>query len=404
MELKLNSQTQKSAIVFVADRVNTAMLPAYGNTTIDTPNLNHLAAQSVLFDFAISDSPDLLRGTRSIWHRSHAANEQAEHSHLATRIGKKGIQSILLTDETELAASPMAAEFDRIVKIESPSPVQLAEEPSESWLASFFAQTLDFVQQLEPGSLLWIHCRTLAGPWDAPYAYRARLADDEDPDPPHDVEPPNGWFDQASDSPDILLGHQQCCAAQLVLFDQFFGVLLDHIATNKSNLFSFLSTRGYPLGEHGQIGDPMNLNCESIHVPYMIRWPDVKYAFRSQSLIQPSSLHDVLCEWFEVELTNTASFCTQVLPDPNAEAVVSILDHAQSIQTQCWKLIRTNGTRERRLSLFKKPDDRWEVNDVRDRCPQVTPGLEALLDDCFKNLKNGEPLEISIEPELAAES
>jgi len=31
--------------------------------------------------------------------------------------------------------------------------------------------------------------------------------------------------------------------------------------------------------------------------------------------------------------------------------------------------------------LYGKPDDRWEVNDVADRCPEVVERLSAALDE-----------------------
>jgi hypothetical protein len=33
------------------------------------------------------------------------------------------------------------------------------------------------------------------------------------------------------------------------------------------------------------------------------------------------------------------------------------------------------------VELFVKPDDRWEMNEVRDRCPAIAAELEERLDE-----------------------
>ena len=278
--------TQKSAIILAIDGLNTSMLPPYGNTLIDTPYFNQLAAQSDTCDFSISDTPDLVAGMRSVWHACHAANPAVQSEHLATRLSTAGVQTVLFTDEPDLSESALAESFDRIIKAESTSPTELATSVDQTWLANFFAQAVACVQQLEPGTLLWIHCRGLFGAWDAPYPIRKQLADEEDPDPPESIEAPKGSFDSKQDSPDVLLGHQQCCAAQLILLDEFLGVLLDQVTMIPSTMLSLMSTRGYPLGEHGQIGQPRELYSEMIHVPLMIRWPETKCGTRIQHLVQ----------------------------------------------------------------------------------------------------------------------
>ena len=49
----------RSAIILVVDRLGAGHLGPYGNTWVETPALNRLAAESVLFELAITDSPQL---------------------------------------------------------------------------------------------------------------------------------------------------------------------------------------------------------------------------------------------------------------------------------------------------------------------------------------------------------
>jgi hypothetical protein len=381
------------------DQLGAHMLSPYGQTMIETPNLNQIAAESILLENAYSDSPDLLIALRSLWYPTHAAitrggGEVDFSDHLASQLASQGVQSILLTDDADVAQHEIAAGFDRIIEIESEPIDDSATTAEDTWLAGFFAQSVEVMRSLEPGCLLWIQCRGLKGPWDAPYEMRQRLADTEDPDPPEFVDPPRKWFDVQFDSPDIQLGYQQACAAQVLLLDEFLGVMFEILKRrNHETLFSLLSTRGFPLGEHGFVGTPESLHDESIHVPWMVRWPDLRYrASRIQNMVQPNSIYYLLQNWFDDQWHSIEPFTTRVLPDKTSEAVCSVWQDQESIQTHAWKLIRDRSEEaDPAIRLYKKPDDRWEVNDVRDRCPQVVLALETLLDHCLDLLQSRQP-------------
>ena len=134
-------------------------------------------------------------------------------------------------------------------------------------------------------------------------------------------EPPSLPFTAGVDDPDILLGYQQACAAQVMLIDDFRGVILELMDSDprwKSTMFCLMATRGYPLGEHHWVGDPMlagsetsaeasrlgqraTLHDESLHVPLMICLPDRPEfndtrAVRNASLLQPDC--GFLQNWF----------------------------------------------------------------------------------------------------------
>jgi len=50
---------EQNAIVLVIDRLGPGMMGPYGNTWLDTPHLNRLASESLLFEYALADSPAL---------------------------------------------------------------------------------------------------------------------------------------------------------------------------------------------------------------------------------------------------------------------------------------------------------------------------------------------------------
>ena len=123
---------------------------------------------------------------------------------------------------------------------------------------------------------------------DAPLEFRNSLADEEDPTPPAIVTPPSFSFDGEID-PDELLGLSQAYAGQVMLMDLCLGALLDAIDASpvkSETLLIVTSPRGFPLGEHGVVGDGAPcLNEEAIHVPLMLRTPGDEFAsVRNRSL------------------------------------------------------------------------------------------------------------------------
>ena len=258
-------------------------------------------------------------------------------------------------------------------------------------LAHFFAQAAQAIASLENGTCLWLHSSGLSGAWDAPLELRNQLANSEDPEPPHWCEPPSDWFDPNHDDPDQLLSYQQVCAAQVTLIDDFLGVVLDLMETGlgKSTVLCLLSPRGYPLGEHGIVGnDPTHdfeqCHGESLHVPMMIRTPDREgYAsfrsLRSGALVQPSLVTQLLQDWFSGDepMQEALRHFAFQFPEKNKEVAWTKSGDVNALQTHAWKLIVEGD----RTSLYVKPDDRWEVNDVSRRCPSIVESMENVIKD-----------------------
>ena len=120
---------------------------------------------------------------------------------------------------------------------------------------------------------------------------------------------------------------------------------------------------------------------------------------RTGKLVQSSLVSQLALDWmqsetedFEKRLMASAG----VLPDRDSDCVLISSGEQESIQTHAWKLIRS---KMGGVQLFVKPDDRWEVNDVRDLCPDITKKLIVLLDHYLDakdpNLKVALPKELS---------
>lgn len=385
-----------SAIVIVIDRLNAGFLGPYGNTWIETPNLNRLAVESALFEFAISDSPLLPLAYRSLWSGRHAMAGLQDAADLPEQASRAGLHTALLTDSAEVAELPGGDRFDeRLVLPEAAGPVA-AEQIDQSHLARLIAQAVDWLQQARGPFVLWVHSCGMQGPWDAPRELREQFADEEDPLPPDFVVPPLRRVAPDED-PDLLLGIQHAYAGQISLLDACLGGLLEaceQSPTARDALLLLTSPRAYPLGEHLRVG-PVDeaIYGEHLHVPCLVRVPDrSSAAVRCHELVQPADVHATLAQWCGLPAAPLPPWGRDLLGllenEPGAGRVAAAISGpCSALRTPEWFLHAWG----EKLELFAKPDDRWEANEVSNRCRDLLPRLTAMLDEFQRAARDGDP-------------
>jgi arylsulfatase A-like enzyme len=374
----------KNVIVLVVDRLGAGYLGPYGNTWIDTPSVNRLAAQSMVVEFAIADTIELPRLYRSYWRGQHAAADQKSAPAVADIIQPTEIHSALVTDAAEIADLADARSFDeRLVLTPSSAPVA-ATEIEDTELARVFAATLDWMQRAPEPFLLWVHARGMEGAWDAPLEFRNQFADEDDPSPPTLVRPPMKRMEPGHD-PDELLGLQHAYAGQVALLDVCLGAMLetlDGLPYREQTMMIATSPRGYPLGEHGRVGAcDLSLYGESIHVPWLLRLPRSDVAgLRCLDFVQPPDLCATVLDWLDLSSGDEPRWGQSLLPlvegvqQPWRDRTLSVAGGFTAFRSRAWALHRhPDGRRE----LYAKPDDRLEANEVSTRCPEAIEGLEA---------------------------
>ena len=331
------------------------------------------------------------------------------------RLAKADIHTTLLTDEWAVAEDPISQSFDELVEIEANTTEDRAagdvlDELDEcgtggrieqTHAAECFARIIDWIAEARGPFFLWCHLTGLGGPWDAPYEFRLRYAEEDDPRPPMTVRPPVLRLEEDYD-PDTLLGITQSYAGQVSLFDTCIGALNEFLAENgliDDTLLAITSPRGYPLGEHRRVG-PCDeaLFGETLHVPLLIRFPDaLAAAARSQALAMPADLGPTLLDWLGLGKDNLFDTARSLLPIArgDVEAVrdricAAGVDGGRAIRTPAWFQRMEDGD-----SLFVKPDDRWEFNDVAERCPHVVDLLCKAADEFQSHVQAGEPTDLS---------
>ncbi len=268
-----------NAICLVIDRLHRGFLGAYGNTWIETPAFDRLAAESFVFDQMLVDSSRLGPLYRSFWQGLHAlAPAMDNRPTLPALLREAGVHCTLLTDDRAVIEHPLAIEFDDCIQIDPPWQSQMAAEGAyeETHLARCFLQIVDWVQTARRPFFLWCHLGSLGTTWDAPQECRERYWDESDPPLLSTADVPDRMLPQGFD-PDELLVYTQAYAGQIALLDTCLGGfldVLDELPAAHKTLLALTASRGLPMGEHLRLG-PCDeaLHGELVHVPLVLRFP-----------------------------------------------------------------------------------------------------------------------------------
>jgi arylsulfatase A-like enzyme len=394
-----------NAICLIIDRLHAGYVGAYGNTWVHTPQLDRLAAESFLFDQALIDSPRLESLCRSWWQGWHAIRRHdppPDRPALAELLGSAGVACTLATDEPAIARHPLAAGFQHLVAIDPPTEHGVARSIDRTHLGRCFAQVIDRLDRTQAPFLLWCHLAGLGRAWDAPRKFREAYLEPGDPPPRESADVPELQLDEDYD-PDLLLPITQAYAGQVSLLDTCLGALMEFLRESRlaaDTLLVLVSARGLALGEHrwvGPCGEP--LYAEVVHVPWMIRLPGGQGgAARSQTLVEPSDLWATLLNWWGIEERPETPTAANLMPVVREDAVLARdrlyvvgEGHQQAIRTPAWYLRESGGGDDLLgAELFAKPDDRWEVNDVSNRCRDVVERLREAIAQYAQFIQTGQ--------------
>jgi arylsulfatase A-like enzyme len=214
------------------------------------------------------------------------------------------------------------------------------------------------------------------------------------------ADPPTGPFDRSDlDAWDWL---HRTFAAVMTKFDAELGRLFDDLrdhGLDQSAAWLVTSDFGYPLGEHGQIGlhRPW-LHEELVHLPLILRLPGAEQAGRRVAgFTQPPDVFPTLLALLGAahpaegsgfnllplargEGASAREFAITTLELGNAAEIALRTDEsALLVPTRV-----PEGDSPREPLLYEKPDDRWEVNDIRPRNVERADELEAKLREALK--------------------
>ena len=423
----------KNIICLLVDRLHIGFWGAYGNAEIETPTLDQLAVESFLADRFYVDTPDPVRQCRSWWQGVHTLVENPPPTIMA-QLNAAGYRTVLVMDDPDVAYSPDAGDFSDVQLLPTPENTEPCEEIEETHLCGMLATLAATAESLARSGapyLLWCHLRGFDEIWDFPLFLREKYRGEDDPEPYAGVTPPyfqcrmqnaecrmQGDDSSSSLSPEQVDDCRQAVvsayAGGVTMFDELLEMVLEPLRAGElgdETLFLLAGTRGILFGEHGMIGipptDPIQIEplaSSLVQTPLAIRFPDGFGAtVRSDALLQPHDITRLLYQWLELPLPDTLQSTAAVLPnmlDLIREEPQNLRDHmvivashneqtASCLVTPSWFLLEldpsaTSG--DDRFALYVKPDDRWDVNNVADRCSEIVEQLVEVRSDLTRRL------------------
>jgi arylsulfatase A-like enzyme len=415
-------------VVVSARGLRPAALGVYGSPWVETPALDELAAQGVVFDWHFADRADAA-GARRAWRTGRYELPSPGHGPCADTgasgdllnvLRQQGVHTCLIVDESRpgFPSFDIGAEFTdgwdevyRIPRTAEPSPLERALEQAQDVLGRLSGRD---------GWLVWLDLATLLPPWDVPeeflgpYFEEEVAAGDEEEEESEEEpteEPPTPVPDPVAglvDPPDdrLYLGLWQTYAAAVSYLDAGMGQLLETLDEQGrvDVAVVFTSDCGLPLGEHGVVGAVRAwAHEERIHVPLLLRLPGT-VPRRLDALTQAVDLAPTLAALFGVSLPGAQGH--DLLPLARGK-VAALREYAcsavQAGEAVEWCLrtadfallvpVRPADDDAGRLpQLYVKPDDRWEVNDVAQHHLEQIESLRRTLTEFVEATRGPGPL------------
>ncbi|MGL4942201.1 MAG: sulfatase-like hydrolase/transferase [Thermoguttaceae bacterium] len=344
----------RHTVVVSIDRLHRGFVGAYGNAAVETPALDDLACRATVFDRFYVDTLD------------HCATLQRLTASLPD------VDCAELVTDDERLATLLRDTFQTTHVHQARFADEPATESDATYTARFFEDVASVAVRLRKhdSSFLWCHYGGLGLCWDAPLTWRTRYGDGDDPAPYSGVIPPPMQHVTRGIDDDAIQSVHAAYAANVTLVDEWLGGFFDffNFCDSLDTLLVVVATRGIPLGQHGLLGivdDETNRDLashiwsETIHVPLIVRWPNQTSARRTNKL---ASTDDLAKLW---RLDDQKLFAS------NRSRVAIASGEVEAIVTDDWFLRIEDATTQ----LFAKPADRWEVNNVADRCADVVEML-----------------------------
>jgi arylsulfatase A-like enzyme len=409
------------ALVITARGLQAGAVGAYGNTWLDTPALDRLAAGAVVFDWHFADRADAA-GARRAWRTGRyelpapgegSAPAPADAADLMRALRDHDIHTCLIVDGSRPAPPDFEAGWDEVERVTATAEetaLESAVSAAEAALARLAGRD---------GWLLWVDLATPLPPWDVPDEFQAPYFEEAPPD--EDEEDEGDEAEEAEDEgepaeeeefepilplPDPVAGPidpdddilferlQSSYAGAVSYLDAGIGQVLETLARTAGEDVLIVVTVdvGQALGEHGVVGPVRPWpHDEVIHLPLILRLPGGAGAGRRvAALTQAADLAPTLADAFGVPLPSAHGHTLLPLARGQAEQVRDFacagLEVGGAVEwclrTPDWALLLPavpGADGKRGPQLYVKPDDRWEVNNVLQHHLERAEAMEQTL-------------------------
>jgi arylsulfatase A-like enzyme len=388
-------------LVLVLRGLHAGAAGPYGNRWIDTPTLDALAAGGVVFDWHFAAHPDRAGADRA-WRtgcysfpRPGGGEPAVGRPDLFALLAEKDIFTRLVRDT---AIGPPAPGWGDVVDCEGLDAAIVAARRAVAELSG------------DRSGLVWVELSSLLPPW---HAVPARFVDpyfaipapeeeeEEEEDEEEDIdesaemvqeeeeEPPplepnfDPTIGEIEEDDDDILAIQTTYAAAVSWVDAALARLLGELPDDIAVVLT--ADHGQALGEHGVVG-PVRpwLHEEIVHVPLILYGPGWRAGHRVAALTQSVDLAPTLAELFGVSLGEVHGHSLLPLLGLEERSLREYACMGLRVGEQAELAVRTPD-RALRLpeggepTLYVKPDDRCEVNDVAQHRQEYVEALAQTL-------------------------
>jgi len=462
-----------NVIVVVCNGLHLGFLGPYGNSWIETPHLDRLASEGVVFDQHFPENLTTLPTRRSWWTGRYGFPDpdsgwtalRHDEPILPDLLWNQGVRSALISDVPMLreAGQGFGRGWDEVIWVRGQGydplipagdpragRIRISSEPGfrlpppddpdfalwkgrweqylrnravlgsgseeKAGVARTVRAAIDWLDRAsaDPSPfLLWLDLFSPHGPWDPPEPYRDQyaaaepdefeagdegdLVEEDDDSTLEDVrvliDVPAGAVGDVLDEEE-LLRLRRTYAGVVTMVDRRLGELFDALRASgrlDDSLVVFTSDQGEPLGEHGYVRRfrPW-LHEELIHTPLIVRLPGAEHGgSRQQALVQTVDLLPTILAALGLPPGDRVHG-HDLLPLIRGERS-KVRDYAclgmdveeYAIRTPRWHLtvpIEVDpDDPPRRPELYRKPEDRWDQNDIAAEHPEVADQLELTL-------------------------
>ena len=423
------------AVVISADHWHVDFQGWYGNDWIETPALQKLASQGVVFDnyFAACVNPEW---TARAWWTGRTQLPQPDSGGPTTwelaRLKSAGVRTVLITEASAEHIAEVAPPFDEVHVVrgeddldvsETETPIAHLVRRAETWLR-------DNTQETRP-ALLWIRSRGIPLPWLPPRGFADLYLEDYAliPDQSGPVAGPNEA--EVEFPPEVEFPEEDLCefaeeqdltpeqarvpeetrfalamyASYASLLDRWLGRLLRNLdqdphAPTTLLLFTtgagqvFFPGESAPAVDLAELEGTTPLRGELIQTALIVRLPgrvpgDTDHAgTRRGALVQSIDLLPTVTEWLglpvgsAVEGRSVLPVIRQTVEQIHDELLLGDGAGALALRTSETLYVETPATEEGDepvVGLYGKPHDRWDAANLAKQQPGLAEELQARL-------------------------
>ena len=419
------------AVVVSFDHLHLGSIGCYGNDWIETPHLDRLATEAVVFDQHFGADfarPAADPGWWSGRFPFDAVQSDADRRHwLTDRLREAGVATHLISESNLADEVTVAPTFDSVVAVSVDDDGEVSE--SQAGFARLVTAAIPHLVANNQPELLWIKSRGVAAPWVPPREFVDLYFDefgiaDTQPDAEldeDDQEEDSGGDDEIdvpdeavlsrrrpvpqpapSAEPEVLSSEEvdiqyarALYAGYVTYLDRWLGKLLSQIDQSPQRdetLVIIVAAAGESLGEHGVLGTEETQLCEErIHTPLIVRMPQSNQSgTRRASIVQTVDIAATLVDWFGLVCPESSIDGQSLLPLIRNErqtlreaAWLGIGGQLAALRTRDYFYARgasdASGQSIPAGRLFEKPGDRWDMVNVASQFAAVVADLESML-------------------------